>query len=80
MTLVDRIAANDDRGMNVEDLVEMLGQLPPDANVTVAVAPGRRVPIRGTRITMERDAGELCQPAEVTLLTADAPIGGGLGA
>ncbi|RPI22693.1 MAG: hypothetical protein EHM57_04970 [Actinobacteria bacterium] len=62
--------------MKIEELMTALREFPPNAEVTVAVTPGSRVPIRGTRVTMERDAGELCQPAEVTLLVnngADSP-------
>ena len=48
----------------------VLEDLPPNAEVTVAIAPGRRVPLGGTRVAMERDGGELCQAAEVTLVPA----------
>jgi hypothetical protein len=54
--------------MKIEELMSTLRELPPNAEVTVAVTPGGHLPVRGTRVTMERDAGELCQPTEVTLL------------
>jgi hypothetical protein len=57
--------------VKVTDLIDVLEDFPPTAEVTVAVEPGRCLAITGTRITMERDAGELCQPAEVTLLPMD---------